>query len=338
MRQQNDAPTSITLPEETINRFPLFKHFLFTSFTVNRTTKSHLGFTMGLRDWFATFLSTIQIKNSETISTRYHTITKRLNIDFWGNDSDTYHSLYVGSYGRHTAVNGDSDVDMIFQLPYSWYVTYSNYTSNGQSSLLQSVRASLLKTYPNSALGADGQVIKISFADGLVFEVVPAFENTDYSFTHPDSNNGGSWKTTNPRPEIQAIRDRNSDANSNLIPLCRMMRAWKAEWNVPMGGLLIDTLAYQFMATWPQRDKSIFYYDWMSRDFFRFLADQDTDKRWWRAPGSAQWVYWRGNFQTKGEKCYRLALAAIEHETADPKREHAAKSKWRDIYGTNFPS
>ena len=76
---------------------------------------------MGLADWFKTFCGNIQVQNGAVISLRYKAITKRLNTDFWETDSDTSHSLYVGSYGRNTAIHGTSDVDMIFQLPYSVY-------------------------------------------------------------------------------------------------------------------------------------------------------------------------------------------------------------------------
>ena len=53
---------------------------------------------MGLADWFSTFCSNIQVQDGSTISTRYKNITRRLNTDFWNTNSDTSHSLYVGSY------------------------------------------------------------------------------------------------------------------------------------------------------------------------------------------------------------------------------------------------
>ena len=94
---------------------------------------------MGLADWFRTFCGNLRVRNKATISTRYKNITKRLNTDFWSTTSDTSHSLYVGSYGRNTAIHGTSDVDMIFELPYSVYLQYNAHLGNGQSSLLQAV-------------------------------------------------------------------------------------------------------------------------------------------------------------------------------------------------------
>jgi Second Messenger Oligonucleotide or Dinucleotide Synthetase domain len=292
---------------------------------------------MALADWFKTFCSNLQIRDGGTISTRYCNITRRLNTDFWTTTSDSAHSLYVGSYGRNTAISGFSDMDVIFQLPYSEYVKYNEYSGNGQSALLQAVKRSIEKTYSTTNIRADGQVIQVPFNDGLTFEVVPAFVNKDESFTFPNANDGGSWKITNPRPEIAAIRERNLATNGNLIPLCRMMRDWKNKWSVPIGGLLLDTLAYQFIENWEHRDKSYVYYDFMCRDFFQWMANQSETQEWWRAPGSGQYVWGKGLFQYKAKRCYNLSVEAIEHEMANPKREWSAKQKWREIFTTNFP-
>ena len=293
---------------------------------------------MGLASWFRTFCDNIQVRNGTKISARYKNITKRLNTDFWSTTSDTSHSFYVGSYGRNTAIHGTSDVDMIFELPYSLYLQYDAHRGNGQSALLQAVRASVKTAYPLTHIGADGQVVVVSFGDNIRFDLVPAFVNADGSFKHPDSNGGGSWKRTSPKPEIAAIRARNNACNSNLIPLCRMMRAWKDKMNVSIGGLLVDTMAYQFIGSWKYRDKSYFYYDYMCRDFFDFMAGQDKTQEFWKAPGSGQWVYGpTGQFQYKSKRAYNLACKAIEHETATPKEVWSAKRKWGEIFGTSFP-
>src|SRR5690349_16915261 len=114
---------------------------------------------MGLGDWFQTFCNNLQVTKAQTISDRYHAITRRLNTDFWDTTSDSSHGLYAGSYGRNTAIDSISDVDMIFQLPYSMYEQYDSHEGNGQSALLQTVRASIKKTYSVTDVGADGQVI-----------------------------------------------------------------------------------------------------------------------------------------------------------------------------------
>jgi len=292
---------------------------------------------MGLADWFQSFCATIQVQAGETISARYHAIAHRLNTDFWSTTSDTAHALYVGSYGRNTAIQGFSDLDMLFQLPFSQYQQYDAHAGNGQSALLQAAKASIEKTYATTSMRADGQVILVPFTDGITFEVVPAFINKDDSYTYPDATEGGSWRTTNPKPEIEAIRSRNAACNNNLVPLCRMMRSWKRKWDVPIGGLLVDTLAYQFIENYGHRDKSFYYYDYMSRDFFKWMSEQDEKQEYWKAPGSGQYVYGKGLFQYKAKRCYNISLEAVTHETANPKQEWSAKQKWREIFGPEFP-
>ena len=292
---------------------------------------------MGVANWFRTFCAKIQVQDGGTISTRYRNITRRLNKDFWRTDSYTSHSLYVGSYGRNTAIQGFSDLDITFELPPWVYQKYDKYTSNGQSALLQAVKRSIEKTYQTTAIRADGQIVLTPFTDGITFEVVPVFVNSFGSYTYPDTNYGGRWCITNPRPEIEAIQDRNADCNKNLVSLCRMMRAWRSKWDVLIGGLLIDTLAYQFIGNWAYRKQSFSCYAQMCRDFFRFMATQSVNQAYWLAPGSRQRVYRKGNFQRKAKQCYNLSLEAIEHETALPKQVWSAKKKWRKIFGPPFP-
>lgn len=130
---------------------------------------------MGLADWFSTFCANLQVKDGGTISMRYKRITKRLNLDFWKTDSDTAHSLYVGSYGRGTAIAGFSDLDMLFELPNVTYHQYKAYAGNGPSSLLQAVKTSMKGTYTTTGIGGDGQVAVVNFDDNLKFEVLPEF-------------------------------------------------------------------------------------------------------------------------------------------------------------------
>lgn len=291
---------------------------------------------MSTHDKFRTFCASIQISrdNSATVSYRYKRITRQLNQDFWQSTSENSHSLYVGSYGRDTDIHL-SDVDVLFILPRPLYTQYNNYLGNGQSALLQAVKSSIQKTY-NSYMRADGQVVVIQFTDGITFEVVPCFENTDNSFTYPDTHSGGSWKVTKPREEISAIDMGNRVWNYNLKRLCRMARAWKDTWSVPIGGLLLDTLCYNFLSGWANRNQSYTFYDWMTRDFFDYLRNQNPDQAYWYAVGSGQFAYRRGSFEYKALRCYNISLDAIRHETVG--QHYSANRYWREIYGTKFPA
>jgi len=165
---------------------------------------------------------------------------------------------------------------------------------------------------------------------------VRAFAKEDESFLFPDSNDGGKWKKCDPRPEIAAIQKIDDKTNGNLKWLCRMARPWKRHMDVPIKGLLIDTLAYNFIQEWEYRDKSFLYYDWMSRDFFRYVADQHDDQWYWYVPGSNQLVVNTENFRWKATRAHNISKEAIEH--ASKEQWWASCEKWRDIYGTAFPS
>lgn len=288
-----------------------------------------------ISDKFSTFCTNIRIEEDvvKNISYRYKRMTRQLNVDFWANESETSHSLYVGSYGRGSAIHV-SDIDMLFQLQYADYQRINSYSGNGQSALLQEVKNSISKTF-SSYIKADGQVIVVEFTDGVIFEILPCFVNKNGSFTYPDTNEGGRWRVTDPKAEIETIRLANENWNNNLKRLCRMARSWKDSWSVPIGGLLIDTLAYNFLEQWKYNDESFSYYDWMTRDFFEYLKDQDYEQEYWHAPGSNQKVFGKGLFQYKALRCYHLALEAISYENKN--YEYSANEKWRDIYGNKFP-
>jgi predicted nucleotidyltransferase len=291
---------------------------------------------MSISTKFQNLCEEIRIKSDivENISSRYKRMTKQLNIDFWNTDSDTSHSLYVGSYGRDTEIH-TSDIDILFKLPVGVYHRINSHIGNKQSDLLAEIRDSLRKTYSSSHISGDGQVVKIDFNDDINFEILPGFINEDQiSFTYPDTNDGGSWKVTNPKAEIDEIMKTNIIWNYNLKRLCRMARAWKDKWGVPIGGLLIDTLAYNFLENWEHKDKSYVYYDYMTRDFFKFLKDQNEKQQYWLAPGSNQYIYRKGIFEYKALRCYNISLEAIIHEVDN--EEYSANLKWKEIYGSKF--
>lgn len=267
------------------------------------------------------------------VRTRYQAITKRINEDFWSSTSNTNHSYYVGSYGRGTSIY-TSDIDIIVELPWKEYSRFNDYAWNGQSSLLSAVRSSLMKTYSTSKISADGQVVDISFSDGVKFEVVPSFKYSDDSgFCYPDTNNGGSWKSMNPVLEMKCFNGRNSMTKGNLKKLCRMARAWKNEHQVLMSGILIDTTAYRFMQNYEYAENSYTYFDWMSRDYFKYLYD-NAEKIFWDKPGEG---YIKRKYSIKNDAKFAYEKACEAIEDAQKGYDYCWHSEWREIYGSKFP-
>jgi len=278
----------------------------------------------------------IGVELMSSISYRYRRITRQLNKDFRGLDSETSNSQYVGSYGRDTAAKGLSDLDVAYVLPASFYAKYDAYTTNGQSALLQAVKNSIKNTYSASDTFGDGQVVVINFQDGITFEILPVFNNQGGTWTYPNANSGGSWKTCDPKSEIQAIHDKNLASNRNLKHLCRMMRVWRDHNTAPISGALIDTLAYQFIGNWEYKDKSFGYHDYMARDFLKFMADQDRTQGYWKMPGSGSYVWSKGNFQSKAQIDYRISVDACALQSDADGRQR--REKWRSVFGSTFPA
>jgi hypothetical protein len=283
---------------------------------------------MTVTEMFQQFENNLAIDNREQISARYGEITCCLNKKYRETESKTANSLQVGSYGRYTAIKGVSDLDMIYIMPKS---EWERFKDGGQSALLQEVKGPIKDRYPKTIIRADGQVVVVSF-DNYEIEVVPAFEQEDGSFKYPDTNNGGSWPITKPRSEIKAISDSDKDKNYNLRPMCKMVRAWKNKHGLEIGGLLIDTLAHNFLKSTTEYDtKSYLYYDFMMRDLFKYLSEL-TDQEYYLAPGSSQRVYVKKKFQKKAKKAYDLCLKAIEADG-----QVGVNKKWKKIFGRPFP-
>ena len=287
---------------------------------------------MSVADMFKDFLNNLKVDNADQVSLRYGEITKSLNKKFRDTESETAYSLQVGSYGRYTGIKGISDLDMLYIMPKTEWDTYKD---GKQSQLLTDVKNAIKARYPKTDVRVDRLVVTVTYTNFHI-EVQPVFEKADDNgnsyFHFPDTYNGGSWKKTKPRQEMEAIRDLNAQKNKNLRLLCKMARAWRNKQGVSMGGLLIDTLAYNFMkSTNYYDDKSYPYFDYLSRDFFGYLA-AEPDKDHYQAPGSNQDVKVKKKFQKQAKEAYDNCIDAISAGG-----QESAYKKWRKVFGRSFP-
>lgn len=280
---------------------------------------------------FNNFCDSLKVDNTDDIDKKFKSITKRLNKSFWDSESEEEHGYKVGSLGRNTAIKGVSDMDMLFVLPDSLYTQYNNYEGNGQSALLQCVKNEIKIRYPNTIVRGDGQVVVVSFSNYEV-EVCPVFEEDDGSYTYPDSNNGGKWKKTDPMPEIKESLNIIEETNQHFQHVCNIIRAWKNNIGIKMGGLLIDTLLYNFMSKYPDY-KSTTFDDYLSlfQDLFKYLKDLNKDQKYWFALGSNQHVYNKdGKFVDKATNAYNK-LNGLDKDSND------LYEKLQEVFGKDFP-
>ncbi|MCH5241948.1 MAG: hypothetical protein J1F67_05945 [Muribaculaceae bacterium] len=279
---------------------------------------------------FNTFLTNIKVDNDETLSNRYGEITKKLNQRFRGSDSEVNNRLQVGSYGRYTGIKGISDLDMLYIMPDSLWDKYKN----DPKKLLQETKDALIERYPRTKIKIDRLVVVVDFCN-FKFEVQPVFQGEEkddiITYQFPDTKYG-YFRVTMPKHEQEAMTSFRENYGDTHRRLCKMMRAWTNHMGVHMGGLLLDTLAYNFLkndedlATTP-----ISKFDTLCQDFFEFLKNEPV-KDHYQALGSGQDVKVKKKFQTKAKKAFKLSCKAINSDNEE--EEH---SYWRDIFGNNFP-
>ena len=288
---------------------------------------------MSIKDDFQIFCENIQPNNIDTMKVTVGEIAKKLNKSYYNLDKDNTSNMYiVGSIGRETAIKGVSDLDLIFDLPNETFKKFDAYTSNGQSALLQEVKGILVERYPKTKISGDGQVIVIEFTNYTV-ELVPGFKQSDDNFKYPDTNNGGSWRITKPLSEIAESKMMSEETDKNFKYIANMVRAWRNKQGFKFGGLLIDTLTYNFLNK-NEEYKNISFDDYfeMSKELFKYLKDLNKDQKYWYALGSNQEVYnsANGKFVKKAKKAYNK----IKYLDCDSEE---ANSKLREIFGNEFP-
>jgi hypothetical protein len=121
----------------------------------------------------------------------------------------------VGSFGRHTAIKGVSDLDRIFIIPPGIRSSYDGDT--GPRRILEKVRDDLKARYKNTEIRVDHCVVRVRFtSNAFKFEGQPAFGNADGSFDYPDTKAEG-WKSRarrSPRPRSATTAPRRTCATS----------------------------------------------------------------------------------------------------------------------------
>ncbi|MGP4073712.1 nucleotide-binding domain-containing protein [Piscibacillus sp. B03] len=283
---------------------------------------------------FEEFVDDLQIESIKEETKRVKEITKRLNKSFRDIDNEeNEHCHIVGSLGRDTAIRTFSDVDMLYVLPKNLKKQYDDHDGNGQSKLLQKVKREIKKRYPKTIVRGDGQVVVVSFESiNKTVEVCPCFERSDGAFDYPDSNHGGSWKKTDPIPEIDESNSTIDETDSNYKYVCNLVRAWKNNIGFKFGGLLIDTLVYNFFDE-NEEYKNAKFNDYLIllKDLFFYLKSRDKDQKYWYALGSNQKVYNKGGaFVNKSKNAYEK-IKDMDENSDD------LYEALQEIFGKGFP-
>lgn len=181
-------------------------------------------------------------------------------------------------------------------------------------------------------MGGDGQVVVVRFAT-MPVEVVPAFEFSDGQFWICDTNDGGSYRLTDPRAEMVEL-DASDQVNRGVTRhLIRIMKQWQRHCAVPLKSFILERLAIEFLRTWPY-DRSFFWYDWLIRDFFAHLVSRTNGGI--IMPGTGEWVALGDAWASKAGTAHAAALRACDYERDN--ENILAGVEWQSIFGAHIPA
>ena len=245
---------------------------------------------------FKQYCSAIHLWSTDSYDDTFGTIQKTLDCHYYDGESSENHLLYVGSVGRGTAVDGTSDVDLLYILPPEEKSRFDSYKGNGQSALLQDVKSILDKRYPQTVIKGDGQAVVIDFSSKhYTIDLVPAFRCNNGPFDYPDTNDGGRWRTTNPIPEQAACKHNSECSRNGFAFFCNILREWKNEQGFLFSGLLIDTLVDHFFQDNPEVWSATFGdYPAFLQSLFAALSGENPSQSYWLALGSNQQIVDKG--------------------------------------------
>lgn len=270
---------------------------------------------------------------SSSITTIRRKIISHLNAFFWTNNSETQNAIDFGSFVRGTAVFGASDVDIAFRLPPEIFGKFDSMKIGRQRAFLELVRSTLVDLDPDARINQFSGSVNLSTEYGQIVDVRPYFSIAGKD-VYPDIRSQEEWRPFAADLAQRVIEARNTETKENLVFICRAARVWRATMNAPISGMLIDTLAYEFIEKSLYRMMGPVYHDCLIRDFFRFLAASDPEQDFWYAPGSDETVLRTGPFEVVADEAYALAEQAMDNSRL--RQDRQAWAKWREIFGKWF--
>ena len=283
---------------------------------------------------FSRFLGDLQItadQQSDAL-TKFANVGAVLQNSYYSSQPPLGSRLLVGSWGKGTQVRPSHDLDLFFILPIEEKQRFDARTGNIQSQLLQEVKQVLTSAYNQTDIRGDGQVVVVQF-NTIALEVVPAFRFGD-TFQIPDTHDGGRWKAADPWAEIDRIDQADRLFGGNVRSLCKIMKHWKREQNVPLPSFAIEQLVTDFLRNVSYGGgKSAFWFDWYSRDALAYFCAKANS--YLVLPGTNE-LFWLGDaWLSRAKTAYGHALKACEWEQYD--FDVTAGQEWQKIFGTRIP-
>ena len=294
-----------------------------------------VGESMSVVDTFKRFRESLVITEDERnfVNSCKSKVVSHLNAFFWTNNSDTKNAVDYGSYTRGTAVFGASDIDIAFKLPNEIFAKFDAMEAGRQSAFLELLRSTLTDLDPDAEVRRFSGSVSVSLEGGDPIDVRPYFSVAGKEI-YPDIRAKEEWRSFHSDLAQRTFESKNTETKDNLAFICRSARLWRHTMGAPISGMLIDTLAFEFIDKSLYRMMAPIYHDCLIRDFFAFMASLDPEQDFWYAPDSYETVFRTGPFEEAADQAYALAEQAIDDSRN--RQDRQAWSKWREIFGARF--
>lgn len=261
-----------------------------------------------------------------TVSTRQGNVR-----DVVAGEMDVLGSFLTGSYSRSTMIAplSEADIDIFIVLDPKYY------EADGQASLLDKVKRTLLKTYTNTPkISRNGQAVTITFTD-FVVDVVPAFNRKGGGYLIPNSVQK-VWIATNPITHVDIMVEKNKNHSGDVVPIIKMIKGWNRSIGHSFVSFRLELLAIEIFenVTISDYPSGMRYFFDKGRDLIKYKAKDPV-------PYGGE-ISGLRNITTQEEAVSRFETAynrAIQAEQyANNGNIKNAVDEWRKIFGDYFPT
>lgn len=293
---------------------------------------------------FRCFLSDIEPTDLQykDVMTKAGGVLECLDRHYWGRlPAGRTSFVLTGSWAKGTRARPSSDMDLIYLLPWDVYFRFENRSGNRQSGILQEIKGVLEASYSTTEIKCDGPTVIMNFSTYKI-EIAPAFRDLRYTayIYDPlfqvflcDTNDGGSYKLAAPAAEHNKVLQCNRAWKGDLVALIRMAKTWRRNCDVPIKSFLLEQLAMEFLAQWPNTGKGPYWYDWMMHDYFAFIIARQNASG--ILPVSNELFFYGDQWVSRAETALKNATQACIYEQLD--FNAWAGEEWQKIFATFIP-
>lgn len=294
------------------------------------------------RDWLWGQLNNLDSKDNLNFPFRY----EDKNIEY-------------GSFSRKTKIRALDDVDIMFCFTANGatylknYEVYTIYTPNAGDRLkylsdndilnsrkvVNKLKLSLsqIEQYKSAELNSRGEAATLNLQSyEWVFDIVPCFYTDTDLYLIPDGN--GNWKSTDPRIDQNIVTSTNQKYSGRALQLIRTLKYWnKHNSTHTITSYLFEQIVINFIKG---RNELSQWIDFDVRDFYYYLSlniyNSVNDPKGIQGDLNKLSYEQKKAISDKASWAHSKAKEATNAETQEKDQEKAI-TKWREIFGYNFP-